>query len=127
MLFDPTKLTGPHAERVAELVQFDPLFQKLPTQLFTFDNGKTPKGEKQGYLTAIMYLAPARLSGYQMCPFAHLAQCEEPCLNTAGRGKFDSTQKARIRKTLMSPILTTTMTPNWNIDYGALLNLWLSY
>jgi len=101
MIFDPSKLTGPHAERVAELIQFDPLFQKLPTQLFTFDNGKTPKGEKQGYLTAIMYLAPARLSGYQMCPFAHLAQCEEPCLNTAGRGKFDSTQKARIRKTLM--------------------------
>jgi len=101
MLFDPTQLTGPHAERVADLIRFDPLFQKLPTQLFTFDNGKTPKGEKQGYLTAIMYLAPARLSGYQMCPFAHLAQCEDPCLNTAGRGKFDNVQKARIRKTLM--------------------------
>ena len=101
MLFDPTKLTGAHAERVAELIRFDPLFQKLPTQLFTFDNGKTPKGEKQGYLTAIMYLAPAGLSGYPMCPFARLAQCEEPCLNTAGRGKFDNVQKARIRKTLM--------------------------
>jgi hypothetical protein len=101
MLFDPTQLTGPHAERVADLIRFDPLFQKLPTQLFTFDNGKTPKGEKQGYLTAIMYLAPARLSGYQMCPFACLAQCEDPCLNTAGRGKFDNVQKARIRKTLM--------------------------
>ena len=101
MLFDPSKLTGKHAERVADLIVNDPLFQKLPTQLFTFDNGKTPKGEKRGYLTAIMYLAPARLSGYQMCPFAHLAQCEEPCLNTAGRGKFDNVQKARIRKTLM--------------------------
>ena len=101
MLFNPDLLTGPHAERVADLIVNDPLFQKLPTQLFTFDNGKTPKGEKRGYLTAIMYLAPARLSGYQMCPFAHLAQCEEPCLNTAGRGKFDNVQKARIRKTLM--------------------------
>ena len=101
MLFDPTKLNGPHAERVADLIRFDPLFQKLPTQLFTFDNGKTPKGEKQGYLTAIMYLAPAGLSGYPMCPFACLAQCEDPCLNTAGRGKFDNVQKARIRKTLM--------------------------
>ena len=101
MLFDPTKLTGAHAEKVAELIRFDPLFQKLPTQLFTFDNGKTPKGEKQGYLTAIMYLAPSDLSGYQMCPFARLAQCETPCLNTAGRGKFDNVQKARIRKTLM--------------------------
>jgi len=101
MLFDPTKLTGAHAEKVAELIRFDPLFQKLPTQLFTFDNGKTPKGEKQGYLTAIMYLAPSDLSGYPMCPFAKLAQCEKPCLNTAGRGKFDNVQKARIRKTLM--------------------------
>jgi len=101
MLFDPTKLTGPHAERVAELIRSDPLFQKLPTQLFTFDNGKTPKGEKQGYLTAIMYLAPYDLSGYLVCPFAELAQCHEPCLNSAGRGRFDSTQKARIRKTLM--------------------------
>ena len=86
MIFNPDLLTGPHAGRVAELIRFDPLFQKLPTQLFTFDNGKTPKGEKRGYLTAIMYLAPAGLSGYPMCPFAHLAQCEEPCLNTAGRG-----------------------------------------
>ena len=101
MIFNPDLLTGPLAGRVAELIRFDPLFQKLPTQLFTFDNGKTPKGEKRGYLTAIMYLAPAGLSGYPMCPFAHLAQCEEPCLNTAGRGKFDNVQKARIRKTLM--------------------------
>ena len=101
MIFDPTKLTGPHAERVADLIRFDPLFQRLPTQLFTFDNGKTPKGEKQGYLTAIMYLAPSNLSGYPVCAFACLAQCEIPCLNTAGRGRFDNTQKARIRKTLM--------------------------
>ena len=101
MIFNPDLLTGPHAERVADLIVNDPLFQKLPTQLFTFDNGKTPKGEKQGYLTAIMYLAPAGLSGYLMCAFAHLADCEGPCLNTAGRGKFDNVQKARIRKTLM--------------------------
>ena len=101
MLFDPTQLTGQHAERVTDLIRFDPLFQKLPTQLFTFDNGKTPKGEKQGYLTAIMYLAPSNLSGYPVCAFACLAQCEIPCLNTAGRGRFDNTQKARIRKTLM--------------------------
>jgi hypothetical protein len=101
MIFDPTLLTGPHADRVAELIRFDPLFQKLPTQLFTFDNGKTPKGEKQGYLTAIMYLAPSNLSGYPVCAFARLAQCELPCLNTSGRGKFDNVQKARIRKTLM--------------------------
>ena len=100
-IFDKTPLKGEYAQYVGELIDYDPLFQKLPTQLFTFNNAKTPKGEKEGYLTAILYFAPYKLSGYQMCPFAALAQCHEPCLNTAGRGRFDATQKARIRKTLM--------------------------
>jgi len=100
-LFDKKLLSGPYSDYVGGLIDNDPLFQKLPTQLFTFDNGKTPKGEKHGYLTAILYLAPYMLSGYQMCKFAELAQCHEPCLNTAGRGKFDPVQRARIRKTLM--------------------------
>ena len=100
-LFNKQPLSGPYSDYVGGLIDNDPLFKKLPTQLFTFDNGKTPKGEKHGYLTAILYLAPFDLSGYLVCPFAKLAQCHEPCLNTAGRGRFDSTQKARIRKTLM--------------------------
>jgi hypothetical protein len=100
-IFDKTPLKGEYAQYVGELIDYDPLFQKLPTQLLTFNNAKTPKGEELGYLTAILYFAPYMLSGYQMCPFAELAQCSGPCLNTAGRGRFDMTQKARIRKTLM--------------------------
>lgn len=49
-------------------------------------NPKTIKGQKQGFLTAILYLAPSDLSGTQLCPTAMLAGCSATCLNTAGRG-----------------------------------------
>ena len=70
-------------------------------QLFSISsNAKTVKGEKLGYLTGVLYLAPAKLSGYQVCPMAALAQCEEACLNTAGLGNvYSSIQKSRIAKT----------------------------
>ena len=62
-------------------------------------NAKTVKGETIGYYTGILYLAPSNLSGFQVCPMAKLAQCEKPCLYTAGRGAFNSIQLARINKT----------------------------
>lgn len=63
-------------------------------------NAKTAKSDKLGeFVTAIMYLAPADLSGYQVCPHAELAGCKEACLNTAGRGAFSNVQTARIKKT----------------------------
>jgi hypothetical protein len=62
-------------------------------------NAKTVKGQKQGYMTAILYLAPSDLSGFQVCPTASPG-CRAACLNTAGRGAFNATQAARIRKTL---------------------------
>ena len=61
-------------------------------------NAKTVKGDGE-YLTAVMYLAPYKLSGEgNLCPMAELAACHKGCLNTAGRGKFDKIQEARIRK-----------------------------
>ena len=62
-------------------------------------NAKTVKGEKYGFLTGVLYLAPETLSGHQVCPMARLAGCAAACLNTAGRGAFNSTQNARIAKT----------------------------
>jgi hypothetical protein len=62
-------------------------------------NAKTVKGEKLGFYTGILYLAPSDISGYQVCPMAKLANCENACLYTAGRGAFNSIQKARIAKT----------------------------
>ena len=61
-------------------------------------NPKTIKGEKYGYLTFILHLAPSDLSGYQVCPLATKG-CRAACLNTAGRGRFEKTQNARVRKT----------------------------
>jgi hypothetical protein len=54
-------------------------------QLLTVGNPKTAKGEKRGYLTAILHLAPHKLSGHNMCPWAS-KECVAGCLNTAGRG-----------------------------------------
>ncbi|MBY5849804.1 hypothetical protein HFN51_04430 [Rhizobium leguminosarum] len=62
------------------------------------DNAKTIKGDGV-YETAIMYLAPYNLAGANVCPMAEQAGCIAGCLNTAGRGRFDSVQQARINKT----------------------------
>lgn len=67
-------------------------------KLLTTSNAKTLKSKQAGYLTFILHLAPASLSGYNVCPGSS-AGCRAACLNTAGRGKFDTVQAARIRKT----------------------------
>jgi hypothetical protein len=74
-------------------------------QLLTVGNPKTLKGMDQGYMTYLLHLAPADLSGYETCP-KRTAGCTSACLNTAGRGgmfrKGESTnviQEARKRKT----------------------------
>lgn len=54
-------------------------------KLLTIGNPKTEKGEKLGYWTAVLHLAPATLSGFQTCPAA-TEGCKAACLNTAGRG-----------------------------------------
>jgi hypothetical protein len=81
-------------------------------------NAKTIKGQKKGFMTAILYLAPWKLSGYQVCPMAEVAGCVGDCLNTAGRGgmaksdadtvsidghvvKLNAIQSARIARTRM--------------------------
>lgn len=61
-------------------------------------NAKTIKGQKQGFLTGILYLAPANLSGFEVCP-RRSAGCTVSCLNTAGQGTFSNVQAARIRRT----------------------------
>ena len=88
---------------IAAMVETDPLFSKLPTTLLGTANTKTIKGEKLGVLTGILYLSPADSVSTKrtLCAFAGLAGCKAGCLNTAGRGAFNSVQRARIRKTLM--------------------------
>lgn len=72
-----------------------------PSDLLTTANPKTAKGEKLGYLTAVLHLAPAMASGFEMCGGERnrTVGCTIACLNTAGRGAFDEAiQRARIRK-----------------------------
>jgi hypothetical protein len=83
--------------------------------LLTVGNPKIQKGTAYGYLTAVLHLAPANLSGYEVCPKA-TDGCRAACLNTAGRGglmagtsrlthadvaagKVNTIQAARIRRT----------------------------
>ena len=61
-------------------------------------NAKTVKGQGRGYMTAILYLAPADESGYEVCPMASKG-CRKACLNKAGMGAFSNVQAARIAKT----------------------------
>lgn len=67
-------------------------------KLLSDANPKIQKGTAKGFLTFIMHLAPGSLSGKNVCPGAS-AGCLFSCLNTAGRGRFDNIQAARIRKT----------------------------
>lgn len=67
-------------------------------KLLTTQNYKTSKGEKLGILTGILYLAPAKISGYEVCP-QRSEGCTRACLYTAGMGAFSNVQKARIEKT----------------------------
>ena len=68
------------------------------TLLAASGDAKTVKGEKRGYLTAIMYLAPNTIATRKtLCSHASPA-CIAACLYTAGRGAFNSVQEARIRK-----------------------------
>jgi hypothetical protein len=75
-------------------------------KLLTVGNPKVMKGMTQGYMTYILHLAPANLSGYETCP-KRTAGCTAACLNTAGRGGMfkpggtNTIQEARKRKTKM--------------------------
>jgi hypothetical protein len=61
-------------------------------------NTKLEKGTKLDWTTKGLSLAPANLSGKQLCPHRS-AGCELACLNTAGKGVFSNVQAARINKT----------------------------
>ena len=59
------------------------------TKLLTYPHGstKTNKSMAYGYANFIMYLAPHKLSGHNVCPGATIG-CIESCLNESGRGNW---------------------------------------
>jgi hypothetical protein len=101
MIYDLTKVPASVREQIESTPKWRKFFSEKPTKLLAIDgNAKTIKGQKAGFMTAIMYLTPARGSGENVGAMAALAMCEAPCLNTAGRGAMSNVQIARLRKTL---------------------------
>jgi len=73
----------------------------IPKFLLSTKNNKTIKGEKYGWITYIMYLAPftQNATGKNVCSHASNG-CVEACLFGAGRGgMYTSVERARINKT----------------------------
>lgn len=72
-----------------------------------FANTKMSKNNTKfsGYVSYILHLSPADIAHKELsrsgtlCPMAS-AGCKSACLNTAGRGRFNSIQESRLRKTL---------------------------
>ena len=62
------------------------------------NDAKTVHGEEVGYLTAVQYLAPHKVSGIDVCKYA-TPGCSSACLYTAGRGQQTQVQTARINRT----------------------------
>ena len=69
-------------------------------ELLTLSNTKLLKGNPRGYMSFIVHLAPGDLSGHEVC-IKRSPGCTTACLNTAGRGKMNSVQRGRLRKTVM--------------------------
>ena len=61
---------------------------------------KQANAPQHGIEGAILYLAPAEQSGYNICA-SSTAGCRGACLYFSGRGQMTRTQEARIRKTKM--------------------------
>jgi len=62
---------------------------------------KIKKNTKKNVLTYIIYLAPADLSGYNVCP-KHTIECKKACLSESGHNRIDIhnvINTARINKT----------------------------
>jgi hypothetical protein len=72
----------------------------MKMKLLTESNQKIRKGEKLGFFTVGLHLAPAKLAGLDinLCLWASNG-CELSCLNTSGHGAFSTVQASRIRKT----------------------------
>ncbi len=61
-------------------------------------NSKLKKSLEYGFATFGIHLAPANLSGKNVCPSASKG-CRNACLNFSGFGTYPSVQDARIKKT----------------------------
>lgn len=73
---------------------------KVPNNLLSTRNSKTIKGEKLGYTTYIMYLAPhtQNSKGINLCSHASKG-CAKACLFKSGAARFNPVQEGKRNKT----------------------------
>mgnify|MGYP003679581989 FL=1 len=106
----PKKLEGiktAMASQCPELVEHFENPDALRDALSTTDAGsnrkilgkstKVSKGLKQGVLTAVVYLAPASMSGVNLCPWSS-AGCRAACLRNHGRMAMGLQTRAQLYK-----------------------------
>ena len=101
IIYDLSRINPETRAAILASPKYRKWFSQKPDAMLRLDGStKVIKGNKLGFRTAILYLAPYTMSGHNVCPNAALAQCFEPCLNTAGRGAMKSVEMSRLRKTL---------------------------
>ena len=72
----------------------------VPNKLLTKNSTKTIKGEKKGYITHILYLAPHKQNSKRRNLCTHASKgCATACLFNSGAARFDNVQKGKINKT----------------------------
>jgi len=99
LIYDISKLSPEIQEQIKS--KYAKFFSQKPDTMLRLDgNAKTVKGRKKGFVTAILYMAPANLSGENLCALAYVARCDAACLFTAGRGAMSSVMFSRLRKAL---------------------------
>ena len=100
IIYDLSKLSQEVRDQILSSEKYTKWFSEFPSKIFNANNPKTSKDFKNGIRILVNYGSPAEKSGVNMCPMAHIAECEAPCLDEAGRGAMTSTQMSRLRKTL---------------------------
>ena len=74
-------------------------FDEFPQKLMGVDtNTKIIKNQKLGFLTGIIHMQPADVSGYTLCTHYEQAGCKKPCLVSVGRGVMGPVKMSRLRK-----------------------------
>jgi hypothetical protein len=90
-----TKFSKAHYQRAAKQHGVHSLLAKPES------NPKVAKNMKRGVMTFPLHLAPAELSGFNVCPKS-TAGCRAGCLHTAGNPAYmDGKTKARIARTVL--------------------------
>jgi len=101
IIYDLSRIAPETRDAILASPKYTKWFSQKPDAMLRLDGStKVIKGNKLGFKTAILYLAPYTMSGVNVCANAALAKCFDPCLKSAGRGAMKSVEMSRLRKTL---------------------------